>query len=117
MAPDELRTDEGQAMSDTDEYDDSWLYGRFGRELTEWERDELSDAAADMFHRGGMMCQGLARYNLYRRRGFDKVSSFTYALVWCANSIEQSRRRLSHETGAEGWQKMSVLDQEHWAGV
>lgn len=101
----------------TEEERSEWLYGRFGRELTEWQRGELSAAAEGLFHRSGMMCQGLSRFNTYRRWGLTTVEAFEAALAWCRNSVEQYTRRLSHDTGAEGWRKMSALDQEYWAGV
>lgn len=104
-------------MTEPDVDISEWLYGKFGHELTEWQREELSEAAHELFHRGGMMCQGLTRFNLYRRWGHNTADAFAYALAWCRNMTEQYKRRLSHETGAEGWRSMSVVEQEHWAEV
>lgn len=66
--------------------------------------EEALDAACDGLYQGrSSYPQGVVRYCFYRRKGFTKAEALAYALAWSRNMVEQARRRLSHDTGAEGW--------------
>lgn len=62
----------------------------FGSELDCCQRVVL-DAAHD---------HGADRYVLYRRRGYSPALAYRYALAWSINMSAQTRRRISHGTGA-----------------
>ena len=68
-------------------------------ELTEDEWRQLSDAANGLVWKDSD--PGASRYGHYRRQGYSREESLSYALAWCCNAIDQKRRRLGHETGAE----------------
>jgi hypothetical protein len=71
-------------------------------ELTSSDREELN-AFVDRLGDFGYFTPGVARYIKYRRKGYSRQDALRYALAWCRNAVEQYERRLSHETGAEGW--------------
>jgi hypothetical protein len=76
----------------------------FTEELTDCDRERLTKAAGRLDNFGSSTYPpSVKRYNFYRRKGHDRTASLRFALAWCRNSLEQSDRRLSHETGAENW--------------
>ena len=79
----------------------------YRHELTDFDRDRLSAAAAgtDAGY-GAVGGPGVDRYAFYRRHGHSIKDSLAYALAWAKNAVEQYERRLAHDTGAEGWRKI-----------
>ena len=75
-------------------------------ELSDFDKSRLASAAADLGDFGAV-CPGVTRYNFYRRHGHRVEDALLCALAWCRNSVEQANRRLSHETGAEGWRRVA----------
>lgn len=76
----------------------------FTDELTGCDRERLTEAAGRLDDFGASNYPpSVKRYDFYRRKGHSRTDSLCYALAWCRNSLEQSERRLSHETGAENW--------------
>lgn len=88
-------------MSTVDEYDASWTDSPW-YELSAYDRDRLGAASVGLGD-FGVETPGMRRYVFYRKHGYSMTDSLAYALCWLRNAIEQYERRLSHETGAEGW--------------
>lgn len=81
----------------------------FSDELDIVDRRRLSVAAA-MLGSFDHVCPAVRRYSFYRRRGYNKAGAIEFAMVWARNQTEQYERRLSHETGAEGWRPIGETD-------
>lgn len=86
----------------------------YGSEISSYDSDRLDEAASRLYKGSASWYN---RYAFYRRHGHSPADSLAYTFIWIRNTIEQYERRLSHETGAEGWRSMSVLDQEYWSTV
>lgn len=70
------------AKEDLDHVD----YGRLcaaGRNMGNWGADSV-----------------VARYNYYRRKGYNSADSLVFTFSWAHNATEQKKRRLDHDTGA-----------------
>lgn len=74
----------------------------FDDELDTVDKDRLRAASSSIQYRG-VRAPGIVRYSFYRRKGYCAADALHYALVWCANAVEQRARRLAHDTGAENW--------------
>jgi hypothetical protein len=72
-------------------------------ELTSVDRERLAEAASGIDAGFGAANPGVLRYVFYRRKGYTPEGALSFAMAWAHNAVEQKRRRLSHETGAEDW--------------
>lgn len=108
MAAGLLRTNEGDlvAMSTRLTITEAVSYGM---ELSTVDSDRLSAAAAGIDAGFGVVEPGLRRYIYYRRKGYTPGDALSFAIAWSHNAVDQFERRLSHETGAEGWRRFDVV--------
>lgn len=77
-------------------------------ELTSGDRVDLNKHVHLLIpgNMGGIFTPGESRYIHYRRKGITRSDALAFSLAWCRNTIEQYDRRLSHDTGAEGWRPL-----------
>lgn len=78
---------------------------KFFRELTGSDLEDLNKTS-HLLGDYGYYTPGETRYIHYRLRGYGQSEALAYALAWCRNAAEQYDRRLSHDTGAEGWRAL-----------
>lgn len=94
-----------KSQSNKVSYGDRLIY----RELSDDDLDQLNANSHLLgVNFGGYYTPGERRYIHYRRRGYCPADALSYSLAWCRNAAEQYDRRLSHETGAEGWREIGA---------